>query len=56
MARNDFECPGRHLYSLCPGVPVVICVPVSRSVISSVDKQLHEGIQLNPCNDVSRQT
>ena len=35
-----FECRGRHLYSLCPGVPVVIfvpvviCVPVSRSVIS----------------------
>ena len=29
----------------CPGVPVVICVPVSRSVISSVDK-----------HDVSRQT
>ena len=33
-----FECPGRHLYSLCPVVPVVICVPMSRSVISSVDK------------------
>ena len=94
-------CPGRHL---CPGVPVcnfslsvpvVICVPVSRSVISSVDKhdvsrqttswrnnaqslswrqstnmtsvdtqtwrqstdkQLHDGIMLNPYNDVSRQT
>ena len=62
-------CPGRHLYSLCPGrdlcpgvtvcnfslrfpvviyipcVPVVICVPVSRYIISSFDK-----------HDVSRQT
>ena len=33
-----FECPGRHLYSLCLSVPVVICVPMSRSVISPVDK------------------
>ena len=40
-----FECPGRHLYWLCPGVPVVICVSMSRSVISSVDK-----------HDVSRHT
>ena len=32
---NDVSlCPGRHLYSLCPGVPVVICVPVSQFVIS----------------------
>ena len=23
-----FECQGRHLYSLCPGVPVIIFVPV----------------------------
>ena len=29
-----FECRGRHLYSLCPSIPVVICFPVSRSVIS----------------------
>ena len=70
------SCPGRDLcpgvpvcnFSLrlpvviyIPCVPVVICVPVSRYVISSVDK--HDvsrqttswRIQLNPYNDVSRQ-
>ena len=40
-----FECSGPHLYSLCPGVPVVICVPMSRCVISSINK-----------HDVSRHT
>ena len=48
-----FECPGRHLYSLCPGVPVVICVPMSRSVISSVDKH---WCQSTHKHDVTRQT
>ena len=42
---NTLMCPGRHLYSLCPGVPVVICVPMSRCVISSINK-----------HDVSRHT
>ena len=48
-----FECPFRHFYSLCPGVPVVICVPMSRSVISSVVKTWRKSTHNH---DVNRQT
>ena len=56
-------CPGRHLYSLCPGVPVcnfslrfpvviyIPCIPVSRS--SFVSRSVISSVDKH---DVSRQT
>ena len=45
LGRFLFECPGRHLYSLCAGFPVVICVPMFWSVISSVENMTSVNTQ-----------